>query len=966
MQIVGSAMQSKLWRRRLASGVSHRLLVAALAAGGVLAFGGKALAQDTTAPGQDETIVVTGSRIHTDPLTNRQPVTQLSDEDIARTGLSATADVLQRLPVSGGGLNTRNNNSGNIGNPPDGGGVGAGAAEVDLRFLGSRRVLVLVDGQRWVASTSGSGIPGSVDLNTIPSSMIDHIEVLQESASPIYGSDAIAGVVNVITRRHQDGFDAYAQYGGYIEDGDGQTQDYGLSWGWNNPGTHIVLGGNYTKQELISSADRALSAWPAPYGSSCADGGCSSGAVNGRIDIIHPGLVQPNIDLTFGATPGVDAPAFDPTTCTADPPVPPALTSTSSSCVLSPTSTFRDFTTADRFNFGPSNYLLTPSERFGAFASWEQDLADTMRFRLRVAYTDRRSSNQAAPLPLFLGQDAGNGTILDDTVIDATNPFNPFGFTLDTSTYSFIGRRMVEAGPRHFDQEVQTWDVAATLEGQWNLFGRDWYWDANATWGNNTAAQEFTGDINVAKVQQALGPIAGCTAPCVPLNVFGGLGTITPEMLEFIGYTERNSSEAELADFTFNVTGNLMDLPAGPLAIATGYEHRRVSGSFDPDPVTEAGLTSDIPARSGSGSYDVDELYAELRVPILANHPFAYLLEGSLAGRVFDYSTSGQDSTYSAGLRWRPIEEILFRGSWGQGFRAPSVGELFGGGSRFDATIVDPCNNLSGTTPANVFLNCTNNGVPSDGSYAQRNDQLPVFVRGTATLQPETSEAWNVGAVWRPHWFDDTAWSDSITFEVNYASIRIDQAIQAADPNTIMQNCANNGDCSAITRSASGAVRAIDDPLTNGGFVKTHAVDFQINWTSPDWSIGRFSASTNINHLIDFIDGATIPAVHREGTERGSPSQGYPEWKAQTTVNWDYHDWGASITNRYVSSITETAADPVSTIELGLLLGCAASLVAIAIRRWPRPACARREQHHRCRHARLLQLRRQQYGPDAL
>ncbi|MBS0384128.1 MAG: TonB-dependent receptor plug domain-containing protein, partial [Proteobacteria bacterium] len=209
-----------------------------MAAGGGLAFGGQAFAQNNTTSDQDQTIIVTGSRIHTDPLTNRQPVTQLSEDDIARTGLAATADVRQRLPGSGGGLNTRNNNSGNIGNPPDGGGVGAGAAEIDLRFLGARRVLVLVDGQRWVAGTAGSGIPGSVDLNTIPSSMINHIEVLQESASPIYGSDAIAGVVNVITRRHQDGLDAYAQYGGYFEQGDGQTGDYGASYGWNGSGAH--------------------------------------------------------------------------------------------------------------------------------------------------------------------------------------------------------------------------------------------------------------------------------------------------------------------------------------------------------------------------------------------------------------------------------------------------------------------------------------------------------------------------------------------------------------------------------------------------------------------------------------------------------------------------------------------------------------------------------------------------------
>ena len=531
--------------RRYLTTVSHRLMLAAIATSGLFGLVSPATAQDT----DEQAIIVTGSRIHTDPLTNRQPVTQLGQEDIARTGLSATADVLQRLPVSGGGLNTRNNNSGNIGNPPDGGGVGAGAAEIDLRFLGARRVLVLVDGQRWVAGTAGSGIPGSVDLNTIPSSMIDHIEVLQESASPIYGSDAIAGVVNIITRRQQDGLDAYAQAGGYVEEGDGFTQDYGANWGWSGANSHFVVGANYTRQELVSSADRELSAFPAPYATSCLAGGCSSGAANGRFVITDPNTLN-SLNLTVGNVGAT--PLYNP----------------AAPNVVSGSNTFRSFTTLDRFNFGPSNYLLTPSERIGAFASWEQEFANDVTFRLRVSYADRKSANQAAPLPLFIGQDAGNGTILDDTVVSATNPYNPFGFALNTSTYSFIGRRMVEAGPRHFEQDVETWDVAAMLDGQWELFGNTWYWDANASWGQNSAEQAFTGDINVARVQQALGPAAGCTGACVPLNLFGGAGTITPAMLGWIGYTEHNSSESELTDFTFNVTGDLMQMPAGALAIA--------------------------------------------------------------------------------------------------------------------------------------------------------------------------------------------------------------------------------------------------------------------------------------------------------------------------------------------------------------------------------------------------------------
>src|SRR5688572_25351032 len=227
-------------------------------------------------------IVVTGSRIRRDPLSQDAPIVFVDSEDIAKTGLNSVNDVLQRLPSSGGGLNGKFNNSGNLGNPPDGGGVGAGAAEIDLRYLGSRRVLVLVDGIRYVNGASASGVPGSTDLNSIPDSAIERIEVLQDGASAIYGSDAIAGVVNIITKKRQKGFDATAQLGGYQE-GDGFTQNYSASWGNGDEGPfEVVVGGNYVKQGSVKSGDRAISAFPAPYSTTCADGGCSGFPVMGR------------------------------------------------------------------------------------------------------------------------------------------------------------------------------------------------------------------------------------------------------------------------------------------------------------------------------------------------------------------------------------------------------------------------------------------------------------------------------------------------------------------------------------------------------------------------------------------------------------------------------------------------------------------------------------------------------------
>src|SRR6185503_9882567 len=296
-------------------------------------------------------------------------------------------------PSAGGALNSRFNNSGNFGNPPDGGGVGAGAAEVDLRYLGSKRTLVLLDGLRYVNGASASGVPGSTDLNTIPEGMIERIEVLQSGASSIYGSDAIAGVVNIITRRDQDGFAGSAQLG-INGEGDGFTQNYQLSWGSGNldSGTSIVVGGSYTKQEDISSLSRDISQFPTPGATAC-DATCSSGTPLGRFIVLGN-------NLTLRAPVIGRVPVFNPGNPT------------------DPASDFKAFTTADRFNFAPFNLIQIPLERYGAFVNVSQELGEDIEFNVRALYNRRNSRNQAAPLPLYVGPDAGNCNMLDTISID--------------------------------------------------------------------------------------------------------------------------------------------------------------------------------------------------------------------------------------------------------------------------------------------------------------------------------------------------------------------------------------------------------------------------------------------------------------------------------------------------------------------------------------------------------------------
>jgi len=237
-----------------------------------------ALAQDqppATGASSTDDIVVTGSRIRRNPLDQDKPVVTVDESAIQRTGLSSIADVLQRLPSAAGGLNTKVNNAGNIGGPPDGTGVSSGSAEIDLRYLGAKRTLVLVDGLRYVNGSAAGGIPASVDLNTIPTNMIERVEVLQSGASPLYGTDAIAGVVNIITKQSQVGLRANAQYGQYGQ-GDGGTQNYELSYGIQSTqtGTSAVFGAYYTKQEGVSTADRDISQFPTPGATSCTAGGC--------------------------------------------------------------------------------------------------------------------------------------------------------------------------------------------------------------------------------------------------------------------------------------------------------------------------------------------------------------------------------------------------------------------------------------------------------------------------------------------------------------------------------------------------------------------------------------------------------------------------------------------------------------------------------------------------------------------
>jgi iron complex outermembrane receptor protein len=872
----------------------------------------QATTSDETTRGGD--IVVTGSRIRRDPLSQDSPITFVDQADIAKTGLNSINDVLQRLPSAAGGINGKFNNSGNLGNPPSGAGVGAGAAEIDLRYLGSTRTLVLVDGLRFVLGASASGVPGSTDLNAIPDSMIERIEVLQDGASAIYGSDAIAGVVNIITKKRQEGLLASAQVGQYGQ-GDGTTQNYQISWGNGGDGPfEVVVGGNYVKGDGVKSADRAISRFPQPYSTSCLEGGCSGTPLFGQYRFF--GALTPTVNDP--ATPGNE----DVVVLSLRHLV-PGRAFYNPANPTDPLSDFRGYASdgSDNFNFAPYNYLQIPLERLGAFANAKYEVSDAINFSTKLVWNHRKSKNQAAPLPLLIGQGAGNLNLLDTIDIDATNPFNPVpGTTLDESNYILIRKRMVELGPRRFNQSVKTFYGVGTLDGKFTAANSDWFWDVNVAYGKNKAKQTMLGNLNAAKLQQGLGPAAACTAPCVPVNLFGGPGTLTQAMIDFIGFTQRDSSEQSQWDFTGNISGNLFELPGGPLGVAAGVEYRDLKGRFDPDPVIQAGLGADIPAQATKGSYNVKEAYAEVNAPILSGQPGADLLELNGAVRFSDYSTSGSSTTFKGGVNWKPIADLRLRGSYSEGFRAPSIGELFGTFSRFDSAFDDPCSVNSArprniTNDATVLANCTAQG--GVGASTRPDDQLSVITGGNEDLKPETSTSWNFGGVYSPSFIP------RLSLEVNWYKIKVDDAIQAFPAQTSVENCVYDNDptaCARITRAgAGGDIVGITSQLENVAGIRTKGIDANLTYRTTPTSAGTFGFTWNNTFLRNFDlilpTGTGTQTVSREGTEVGSPSQAYPKWKSIGIVDWDMNNFGASITGRYIKNVTESSGKPGTAAE---------------------------------------------------
>lgn len=886
---------------RLRDAIRFALAAATTAAAGV----SPSFAQEQSAdPATLGRIEVTGSRIKRTDIETSQPIFSLSREDIQAQGLNSVADVLQNLTASGSPLTRAANNS------------STGEMHIDLRNLGAARTLVLVNGRRWVGGTASLG--GAVDLSTIPTAAVARIEVLKDGASVIYGSDAIAGVVNIILRDDLEGAEANAYIGQY-DRGDGMREAYDFTIGTVRDGFSAMLGIGYINEEPVFFSDREVTQTPIAGTGTAFN---STTTPDGNFGLGDPALGsgarrRPDGTLgTFTVTGGNTADGWRP---------------------------FNRAT--DSFNTAPLNYLLTPQERTSLFASSKLDITDNIRFKLTTQYNERSSEQLIGASTLVLGTAPGASEIASTISISEDSLFNPFGEDVTS-----VQRRTVEAGPRIFSQNVDTFVANLGLEGDFEIGQRYFSWEAGYFYGDNEQTTTTVGLFDLEAVRQGLGPsmldpatgspicvgTAGDASTvisgCVPINFLGGAGTLTQEMIDFATYTAIDTLRYEQKTYYGDISGELFTLPGGPLAFALGLEHREEFGSDQPDPLTVSGNTNGDPRLPTSGGFDVDEAFLELSIPLLADMPAVQLLDFSLATRTSDYSTFGATTNSKFGLRWKPIEDLLVRGNWSEGFRAPSVDELFTGVSENLLMFGDPCSTTfpgryDGLTPEQKDR-CHAQGVPV-GGYDQGNGQIRITEGGNPDLQPETSTTLTLGFVYSPSWIE------GLDITLDWWNVEIENTITTFDGQAIVDLCIIDGIdsfCQLVSRNqVDGTIDTLFATNTNIGSTEVEGYDLAVNYRLPEHDWGRLSFAWDTAYLAKYEQDLDGDGVRGEEIDDAGGNQvgeyqdglltGANRWRIRSNliVRWELGDFGATLASRYYSHQDEECEFVINDYGFGEL-----------------------------------------------
>lgn len=900
-----------------------------------------------------ETVVVTGSLIQQTMGDQPIPTIIIDSDEIAKTGRTNIAAVLAQLPqmqTVGGGTDLTPTNSNFLTS-------GFGVSNVDLRQLGSTRTLVLVNGRRWV---TGSPTSTAVDLNTIPTQAIDRVETITGGASAAYGSDAIAGVVNIILKQDFEGIAANAQYG-LSSRGDGGDAYGSLMLGGNflDGKGNVTITMSYEDSQKVSSGDRDITSTDTTRfpGMFEAVGGFSSYGLNGRFRFAEPNAL--------GQILAVGNSGYNPDGT-------------------------RFVTAVNGFDRSPNRYIQVPVIRRLISETGHLDIAPWVRFFVEGSYAYTSSSQQLEPYPgtsedgLSKPTSAGGTGIL----IPANNPFIPAGLAAQNPGDDplFFYRRFADLGDRTGRADRDMGRVALGFEGDYGslkngTFLEDWKWSTSYVWGRTAESQTNGGYYDKIKMQEALNTVGGdgtlvggafqpnvagaasvyvnksglgttdvsnyftCLDPiaqaagCVPVNLFGA-GSITPQAAAYIGSLITLQSQATEQVATFQTNGSVFSLPAGAVKVALGAEYRNENARFVPDAASQAGTVAGNQIPATFGAFDVKEVFGEGILPVLKDLPFAEYVELNGAVRFAHYSTAGDATSWKYGATWQVTSDLKFRGAESSATRAPNIVELFSPRAQtFPGISSDVCTGYldrqdGDPIKANCSAQITALGVPdSDPTYNGAAGQAAKqgvggYTSGNPNLKPETAYTFTAGLVYTPSWLP------GFQLTSDYYDIRIHGYIGSLDPDTTQAACyegnpadfANNVFCQQIIRQNDAElgpiIKQINFPSFNLGSIKTSGVDTTVTYSFDlgDFddtlrNAGSFALSLNTTYISHYD---TDPGIPGTSVIQSAGDAGQEMWRGLFRVTYSNGPLEVSPSLRYVGRgyVSKESASAQASTEL--------------------------------------------------
>lgn len=855
-----------------------------------------------------EQVVVTGSRIPQPNLEGTSPVSVISAQEVAIQGTTRVESLINNMPqaFADQGAGTSNGAS--------------GTATVDLRGLGPDRTLVLMNGRRMPAGSVQTVAP---DLNQVPAPLIERVEVLTGGASAVYGSDAVAGVVNFIMNDNFEGvqldvnynFNWHTQQNDYMQDlvasrgfagapgtvVDGNGYEISLLMGSNfadDRGNATVYVG-YREIDALQQSERDFSA--------CAIGANSAGD---GYDCLGSGTSFPGrfIDLNTGRGWSMDPDNGD----------------------------VRPYVGArDSFNYNPYNYYQRPGERWSIAAFAHYDVTDRATVYTELNFHDDDTVAQIAPSGLFglITPISCSNPLLSDEWVDTICTQNELG--PDDSADMFIFRRNVEGGGRQSQLRHTSYRGVIGLKGDIN---DTWSYDVYGQYGTVIYKQVYANDFSRVRSARAMDVVDdgegnavcrsvldGSDPNCVPYDIWNI--NVTPEALAYLqtpgfftGETTQTvvsaSVAADLGDY-----GIQMPTANSGVGFAFGVDYRQEGIDSESD---VAFSTNDLFGQGGAtigttGSFNVTDIYGELRIPLVEDMFLADTLTLNGSYRYSDYSTDISTDTYGIGLDWGPIESLKFRGTYQRAVRAPNIIELFAAQGTNLFGYRDPCGtDQNGQGPTATLEQCQRTGVTA----AQYGSTLLVspagqynFLQGgNPDLQPEESDSYTVGLVWTPSWLD------GFSMTVDYFNIKVEDVISIINPATSVNQCLQTGNptfCDLIVRDQLGTIWALPEGYVIGTNVnlanwETSGIDINANYSMEIGSYGSLGfnlVGTWLNSLeFEDIPGlGTYDCVGYWGFTCGDPNA---EWRHKFRVTWTSPwNFDVSLSWRYYDAVLQDTTD---------------------------------------------------------